>query len=327
MVATKDLDRDAVILIVDDWTDNVSLLQAMLKRAGYTNLNATMNPLEAVPLFRKLSPDAVLLDLHMPRMDGFQVLELLSAEISPTDYLPVLILTADITPEARERALSLGAKDFISMPIETSEVLLRIKNVVQTGRLYREKSVLLQETLGGLVSILVQLLEVAHPSLLPRTRRVRALAGQLCRALETSDAWQVELAALLSHIGCLTLPAASIRDVLDGKDLPLEEAPLFANHPSVGAELVAKIPRLKPVAEIIAAQREPFATAGEGDGEANSPGTLVPFGGRILKAALDHDALVATGLSPMTAVLRMQARKGMYDPRVMDALRGLADAA
>jgi signal transduction histidine kinase len=128
--------KDKLILIVDDEQANIDLLEAILTFDGYTNLVSTRDPRRAVKLFDTLSPDLVLLDLHMPYLDGFAVMQQLKQFVTAEDYLPVLVLTADITREARERALSGGARDFITKPIDETETLLRIRNLLETRMLH-----------------------------------------------------------------------------------------------------------------------------------------------------------------------------------------------
>jgi len=116
------------ILIVDDQEANVLLLERMLHGAGYTCVASTMDPLEVCELHRKNGYDLILLDLEMPGMDGFQVMEGLK-EIETGGYLPVLVLTAQ--PAHKLRALEAGAKDFISKPFELAEVRARVYNMLE----------------------------------------------------------------------------------------------------------------------------------------------------------------------------------------------------
>ncbi len=126
---------NASVLIVDDQESNVSLLEQMLGDAGYTAVTSTMNPLEVCALHRKNSYDLILLDLQMPGMDGFQVMEGLKANITD-DYLPVLVITAQ--PGHKLRALQAGAKDFISKPFDLLEVSTRIRNMLEVRLLYKK---------------------------------------------------------------------------------------------------------------------------------------------------------------------------------------------
>jgi len=125
---------DARILIVDDLQANVRLLEQMLSNAGHTGVSSTMDPREVCELHRKNRYDLILLDLMMPGMDGFAVLEGLKA-IDPDDYVPVLVITAQ--PGHKMRALKAGAKDFISKPFDLVEVRTRIHNLLEVRLLYR----------------------------------------------------------------------------------------------------------------------------------------------------------------------------------------------
>jgi len=127
---------NAGILIVDDQEANVMLLEQMLKGAGYTRVSATRNPRVVSALHREHHYDLILLDLQMPGMDGFQVMESLN-EIETDGYLPVLAVTAQ--PAHKLRALKCGAKDFVSKPFDLAEVLMRVHNMLEV-RLLHEKA-------------------------------------------------------------------------------------------------------------------------------------------------------------------------------------------
>ncbi len=127
--------QGANILVVDDQEVNVTLLVQMLRNAGYTNISTTMDPLAVCALHAANHYDLILLDLQMPEMDGFQVMEGLK-EIERDGYLPVLAVTAQ--PAHKLRALRAGAKDFLSKPFDLSEVRTRIHNMVEVRLLYRK---------------------------------------------------------------------------------------------------------------------------------------------------------------------------------------------
>jgi putative two-component system response regulator len=127
---------DARILVVDDERVNVVLLERILQQAGYTNVKSTTDSTQAAALYDEFEPDLILLDLHMPGLDGFAVMEQLDGRIQDDNFLPILILTADIRPEIKRRALSAGAKDFVTKPFDRTEVLLRIQNLLETRFLY-----------------------------------------------------------------------------------------------------------------------------------------------------------------------------------------------
>ena len=134
MISSADM-RKASILIVDDQEANVSLLEQMLHDAGYVSIASTMDPREVCELHRKNRYDLILLDLQMPGMDGFQVMEGLK-EIETDGYLPVLVITA--LPGHKLRALKAGAKDFVSKPFDLGEVLIRVYNMLEVRLLHLE---------------------------------------------------------------------------------------------------------------------------------------------------------------------------------------------
>jgi len=134
MVSAPDI-LNASILIVDDQESNVSLLEQLLSKAGYTCVASTMNPQEVCALHRKNRYDLILLDLQMPGMDGFQVMAALKTN-DADGYLPVLVITAQ--PAHKLQALQAGAKDFISKPFDLVEVKTRIHNMLEVRLLYKK---------------------------------------------------------------------------------------------------------------------------------------------------------------------------------------------
>jgi len=126
---------NASILIVDDQPPNIMLLTQLLSESGYLAVSSTMNPKEVRELHRQHNYDLILLDLQMPEMDGFQVMEGLQKD-NPDDYIPVIVLTAQ--PGHKLRALQTGAKDFISKPFDLIEVKTRIHNMLEVRLLYKK---------------------------------------------------------------------------------------------------------------------------------------------------------------------------------------------
>lgn len=134
----------ARILIVDDQDSNLRLLEELLQREGFSNILSTSDPMSALDLFRAFDPDLLLLDLMMPGMSGYAILEMLEKQRDPDDYRPVLVLTADATLQAKRRALALGAKDFLTKPFDGLEAMLRVWNLLETRFLYRRLRLLEQ---------------------------------------------------------------------------------------------------------------------------------------------------------------------------------------
>ncbi len=165
--------RRAKFLIVDDEAPNVRLLERLLELAKAGPVFSVTDPRKALDVLEAEKPDIVLLDLHMPQLDGFTLLSRIKAGLSPEDYLPVLVLTADITHETRQRALGSGAHDFLTKPLDPDEVLLRIGNLLETRflhlelqrqkseleRLVRERTGQLEDTLACLRAAQEQLVK------------------------------------------------------------------------------------------------------------------------------------------------------------------------
>ena len=137
-MANHEPTEDFRILVIDDQPANLELVEQLLAREGLHNVLSCTDPAQALALFSSFEPDLLILDLHMPGLDGFAVLEQLQRRIPADDYLPILVLTADATREARLRALALGARDFISKPLDAIETLLRVWNLLETRALYRQ---------------------------------------------------------------------------------------------------------------------------------------------------------------------------------------------
>jgi EAL domain-containing protein (putative c-di-GMP-specific phosphodiesterase class I)/DNA-binding NarL/FixJ family response regulator len=127
---------DSTVLVVDDQPANVALLERLLGDAGVGRVHGFTDPRQGLAHCASTLPDLVLLDLHMPHMDGFAFMEALQALVPEGGFLPVLVLTADATTEVKERALACGAKDFLTKPFDRTEVLLRVANLLETHALH-----------------------------------------------------------------------------------------------------------------------------------------------------------------------------------------------
>jgi DNA-binding response OmpR family regulator len=125
------------ILLIDDEPANVMLLEQTLRQGGYSSIKTITDPSEALETYKNFNPDLVLLDLNMPKMNGFQVMEQIK-ESDPNTKVSIMILTAQIDHGTRLRALDAGARDFLTKPFDILEVLLRIKNMMEISLLYRQ---------------------------------------------------------------------------------------------------------------------------------------------------------------------------------------------
>ncbi len=135
---TKDHLSQAKILIVDDEPSNVRLLERILEISGCSGVRGITDSRQTLAEYFDFAPDVVLLDLNMPHFDGFAIMQQLKAAVAAEDYLPILVLTADITADTKRRALANGAKDFVTKPLDHTEVVLRIRNLLETRFLHLE---------------------------------------------------------------------------------------------------------------------------------------------------------------------------------------------
>ena len=216
MVSSAEI-LNASILIVDDQAVNVSLLERMLRGAGYTSIASTMDPHQVCDLQRKNRYCLILLDLQMPGMDGFQVMEGLK-DIEEDDYLPVLVITAQ--PGHKLRALQAGAKDFISKPFDLAEVLTRVRNMLEVRQLHLKttnNSKVLEQTVARLEEVerlkIGFLSTVSHELRTPLTSIRGALGLLASGALGTLSDDSVEVVAIAER-NALRLMAL-INDILD----------------------------------------------------------------------------------------------------------------
>ncbi|MGU4701491.1 response regulator [Burkholderia cepacia] len=125
------------VLVVDDQPANLRLLESLLEREGLSHVVGTTEAQRALDIYAAFDPDLVILDLMMPELDGYAVLEHLHRRGDPFDYRPILVITADATVTAKRRALALGAKDFLTKPFDAIEAMLRVWNLLETRLLYK----------------------------------------------------------------------------------------------------------------------------------------------------------------------------------------------
>ena len=170
--------RNPLVLVVDDEHLNVTWLSRLLERAGVGTVAGITNSCDVMRNIEKLDPDIVLLDLHMPAPDGLDILDQISQLNSGTSYLPVVVLTDDISVEARDQALAGGAVDFLTKPFSEGEILLRVRNHIRTKRLHdlvRRQAVTLSAQLKEIADV--------DSATRARIRRVTRLADDADNAL------------------------------------------------------------------------------------------------------------------------------------------------
>ena len=327
--------KHARILIVDDEPGNVDLLRRVLERAGFHKLESTNDPREAAVLYVQSRPDLILLDLHMPHMDGLAVMDALNA-IAEASYLPILMLTGDLTPEARRDALSRGAKDFVNKPFNPDEVLLRIRTLLETRFLYlqiqsqnqmleakvRDRTRELEAAQIEIIERLAKAAEFRDDNTGQHTERVGKMAALLAREIGLPDA-QVSLirrAAPLHDVGKIGIPDSILLKL--GKLTP-PEFELVKTHTTIGARILSgsRFALLRLAEEIAFSHHERW----DGGGYAGLVGDAIPLAGRIVTVADVFDALTQKrpykAAWPLEeAVAEIDRQRGrQFDPNIVEA--------
>lgn len=329
---------DARILIIDDQVSNVHLVQRLLARAGYRNIHGTTRSRDGLALVEQFQPDLILLDLQMPELDGFGVLQALRPRLTNGSFFPVLVLTADSSDESTQSALSKGAKDFLAKPFQPAELLLRVKNLLETRLLHR----LLQDqnrVLEQRVRQRTQELEEAQVEVLERlasaaefrdddtgrhTRRVGEVTAQMGRLLGFDDG-RVEIvrrAAALHDVGKIGIPDSILRK--PGALTP-EERRIMCTHTTIGARMLSggSSALVRAAEQIARSHHEHWDGGGYPDGLS---GESIPINARLVAAADYFDAMThdrpyrrAWPLEQVIADIGA-ARGAHFDPLVVDAL-------
>jgi putative two-component system response regulator len=340
----------ARLLVVDDEHPNVVLLERLLTRAGYTAVTATTDPRQAIALYCETRPDLVLLDLHMPGLDGFAVMERLEVATTDGEFRPILVLTADVSSEAKHRALRAGASDFVTKPFDPVEVTLRVKNLLQTRRLHeqvRDHNRHLEERVRERTAELseaVDRLQVAEWELrLSREETITRLAAA-AEYRDEETGWHIErmsryTALLASRLGleaerteALRL-AASMHDVgkigvpdrvlLKPGPLTSEEFAQVKEHATIGHRILAGSDSdlLELAATIAWSHHERWDGTGYPRGLA---GSAIPYEARMAAVADMFDALTsdrvyrpAVELDRALDVMR-EGRGTHLDPELFD---------
>lgn len=329
----------ARLLIVDDQESNIVLLKGILQHAGYTNLTTTTDSSQVLELRDRIDPDLLLLDLHMPDPDGFAVMN--SLPTTQIGWMPILVLTADDSQGVREQALAAGGRDFVTKPFNRTEVLLRIKNLLEVRFLNLEVQSRSQ-ALEQRVQERTEDLNAARLEMLERlalaaeyrdddtgehTRRVGRTSAAIARAVGLDDD-SVDLiyqAASLHDIGKI-----GITDLVLQKpgQLTQEERALMQTHVAIGAAILSgsQYPLLQMAQQIALTHHEWWDGSGYLHGLA---GAAIPVVGRIVAVADVFDALTHArpykeAWEVQRAVAEIYGLSGrQFDPQVVEAFATL----
>lgn len=329
------------ILIVDDQEYNVSLLERILGRAGFKNVYSTMDSLQVERLLAEVEPDIVLLDLHMPGMDGLAILKMIQEKLAPDDYLPVLMLTADLTTEARQQGLQAGVNDFLTKPYDRTEVILRITNLLRTRFLHlqllqynnqleekvRERTKKLEQAQLEMLQLLGRAAEYRDDMTGQHTQRVGALSGVIAERLglpkETTNL--IELAAPLHDIGKIGIPDGIL--LKPGRFEP-DEFERMKSHTTIGSSILEGSSfGILRLAQIIAmSHHEKWDGSGYPHG---LQGEEIPLEARIVALADFYDALTherpyKRAWTPEETMVEIMKQRGKhFDPQIVDAFIAL----
>lgn len=320
------MDDKARILFVDDDQEMLATYVRAFRKL-YDVLTAD-SPEDGLDLLRKREDVAVVIsDLRMPGMDGVVFLE--QVRIVRPEAVRVILTGFAEVGVATDAVNKSKVFSFLTKPCQEEDLEEALCSALRQYQLQAAEKELLRGTLRGTIKLLTNLLEMVNPEAFGKSSRVKRLAVDLGNYLGIEDAWRLELAAMLSQIGCAAMPPQTLRKAYYGEPLPGDKAYEFAMHPKIAADLVSNIPRLREVAEIIAYQEKRFD--GGGLPPDDRSGERIPLGARVLKVALDFDTLEAMyrdkrhAENPVSeAISRMQGREGWYDPEVLGALESFA---
>lgn len=299
------------IMVVDDQPANLKLLEDLLTQQGHAVRSFPRGRLALDAAARK-SPDLILLDINMPEMTGFEVCKKLKAD-EKLAGVPVLFLSALHETRDKLNAFRSGGVDYITKPFQLEEVRARVETHLQLHYARLRERELLERTLNGAVKALSDLAHLTSPTLTERSGALRNMVMYMAAQLRLADPWQYELAAMLSLIGCITLPSDTFEHAYVGDKPNSEEQQMYRAHPEVGFRLLSRIPRLENVAEMIRLQQVETSNWANND--------VAERGSRMLKTAQELDRRTLRGIPFQTACDQLRAAPGKYPSAILDALK------
>jgi response regulator RpfG family c-di-GMP phosphodiesterase len=299
------------ILCVDDDRNILQAYQRALRKRFH--IATALGGDEALEKIRSEGPFAVVIsDMQMPGMNGVEFLKRVRECSKDTVRM---MLTGNADQQTALEAVNEGhIFRFMTKPCPPETFAKVLEAGLEQYRLICAERDLLLKTFSASVKVLTDVLSAVSPTAFGRATRIRHITRQLCQDLGSGD-WQIEVAAMLSQIGCVTVPEEILAKAYSGQALESPERKLFNTHPQSGRQLIASIPRLELVAEIIGNQQSSFEEV-----QASSCAQVVEIGSSILKTAIDFDTLMSAGYSQENAVAEMKDRLGDYDPKVLSAL-------
>lgn len=304
------------ILFVDDEENILQSIKRELRKRF--DIFTAEGGAQALEVLKNSGPFSVIVsDMRMPVMDGIQLLSKVK-DLYPDTVR--LMLTGNADQETAIEAVNKGQIfRFLNKPCPTSVLVTAIALAQRQYRLITAEKELLDKTLKGSITVLSELLSLANPIAFSSGLRIKNLVVDLAEHLQLHNIWQFEIAALMSQIGCVTLPSEILSKIYAGQPLDEEEDTIYHNHPKIGSSLLEKIPRLETVAAIIAHQLEPYE-AFENNAEIHDD---VRIGAQILKLAIDFDSLLHQGLKRSEALKKLDEEPKKYNSEILQILSQL----
>ena len=307
-----------MILLVDDETKVLHSLSRTLSEEEFDQVQISQSGQEALDLIKREPDLAVIVsDYHMPGMNGIELLERVHL-ISPETSRILLTGAADL--EMALDAVNRGhIFRFLLKPCASEIFVAAIKDGIRQNELIAAERELLSKTLSGSIKVMVDILAVLSPEIFAQAGRLRKLAHQLAMALQLEErAWEIELAALLSQIGAVTIPRDLVKRWHKGELLIESEINLIRTIPDVGKALIKNIPRLENVAEAVGFQNCTYRSQNTSIAPIASE---IPVLARILKVIVDFDRLKEKTKDPAIAFQTLLVHESEYDPEILAAFR------
>jgi response regulator RpfG family c-di-GMP phosphodiesterase len=307
-------DDSVSILLVDDEVAILDGLRRQLRRKF--QVHTANGGAEALELLQTEPVTVVVSDMRMPQMDGATFLS--RVRVLYPDVVRIL-LTGQTDTQAAITAVNEGQiYRFLTKPCPPEVLLEEIGSAVELNRLMTAEREVLGTTLRRTVEALTATLSLAQPAAFGRAVRVTRTVTELAEALGVKEAWELEVTAMLSHLGAVTLPPAVLAKLDTGRPLTEEEAEMAGRIPAISRDLVSTIPRLEGVAQAIGWHLARYD--GQGSGVGVPRGEDLPLAARILRLAADFDAGMTQRPSVQATISALRADAGAYDPRVLAAL-------
>jgi response regulator RpfG family c-di-GMP phosphodiesterase len=310
-----------LVLCVDDEPQILEGLVLNLRR-HYELETATSGAVALEILERKPEVAAVLSDMRMPGMNGATFLAR-ARQVAPDVVRMLLTGQADL--DSAIAAINEGQIfRFLTKPCPPPMLLAAVGSAVEQHRLITAERVLLEQTLHGCIKTLTDVLALVSPISFGRANRIKQLVSELVQELGIRDRWQVEVAAMLSQLGHISLPPETADKLYHNRLLSTDEQALVARLPALTGELLGNIPRLDAVREILKTYTKPYRPdpAAASDAERR----IVVKGAQLLRVAVDFDALESSSAASL-AVDTLRGRVDQYDPEILRALVAVRGAA